>query len=71
VPADLLAKARQVAAQYRTEHGTPITAGKLAVQLRITSELAAQALAVLDRATHSPTQPVPTVNGNRPSGAAR
>ena len=43
----LLAKAREVAQQYRTEHGTPITAGQLAARLRVNSEQATQALAVL------------------------
>jgi hypothetical protein len=59
----LLAKARQVAEQYRTETGTPIRAGQLAAQLRVNSELAAQALAVLDLGPNSPTTPIPTVNG--------
>jgi hypothetical protein len=72
VPADLLAKARKVAAQYRTEHGRPITPGQLAVRLRITSDQATQALAVANLDPNSPTQPVPTVNGTRPrTGAAR
>jgi hypothetical protein len=69
VPGPLLAKAREVARQYRTEHGTPITAGKLAVRLRVTSEQASQALAVLALGSDSPTMPVPTVNGNRPKAA--
>jgi hypothetical protein len=71
VPPDLLAKARRVAAQYRTEHGTPITAGQLALRLKVNSEQAGQALAVLDLAPDSPTEPVPTVNGTRPARAAR
>ena len=68
VPADLLTKAERVARQYRTEHGTPITAGQLAVRLKVTSDEAAQALAVLDLAPNPPTKPIPTVNGNRPQG---
>ncbi|MFC0527245.1 hypothetical protein [Phytohabitans kaempferiae] len=68
VPADVLAKADRVARQYRTEHGTPITAGQLAVRLKVTSEEAAQALAVLDLGPNTPTKPAPTVNGNRPKG---
>jgi hypothetical protein len=68
VPPDLLAKANRVARQYRTEHGTPITPGQLAVRLKVTSEEAAQALAVLNLDRNSPTRPVPTVNGNRPQG---
>ncbi|GAA4470320.1 hypothetical protein [Phytohabitans houttuyneae] len=71
VPADVLAKADRVARQYRTEHGTPITAGQLAVRLKVTSDEAAQALAVLDLAENSPTKPTPTVNGNRPKRTAR
>jgi hypothetical protein len=69
VSPDLLNRARQVARQYRTEHGTPITAGQLAVRLKVTSEEATQALAVLDLASDNPTRPVPTVNGNRPKAA--
>jgi hypothetical protein len=71
VSPDLLAKASQVARQYRTEHGRPITAGQLAVRLPVTSEQATQALAVLDLAPNSPTAPVSTVNGKRPARAAR
>jgi hypothetical protein len=59
----LLAQAREIAEQYRTEHGTPIKAGQLAARLRVNSEQAAQALAVLDLSPNSPTQPQPTVNG--------
>jgi hypothetical protein len=73
VPADLLARATHVARQYRTEHGTPITPGQLAVRLKVTSEQAAQALAVIGlnpNQTTNPTVPTPTVNG-RPVQAAR
>jgi hypothetical protein len=63
VPPAVLARASQVARQYRTEHGTPITAGQLAVRLKVTSEQATQVLAVLDLAADAPTRPVPTVNG--------
>jgi hypothetical protein len=66
VASELLARAAQVARQYRTEHGTPITAGQLAVRLKVTSEQASQALAVLDLGPDSPTTPIPTVNGHRP-----
>jgi hypothetical protein len=68
VPPDLLAKANRIARQYRTEHGTPINPGQLAVRLQVSSEEAAQALAVLDLDRNPPTRPVPTVNGNRPQG---
>ncbi|HET9518815.1 MAG TPA: hypothetical protein VFO77_13930, partial [Actinoplanes sp.] len=64
VPADLLARADQAARQYRTEHGTPITAGQLAARLRVNSELAAQALAVLDLGPNTPTTKIPAVNGS-------
>jgi hypothetical protein len=67
----LLGKAREIAMQYRTEHGTPITANQLAARLRVNSELATQALAVLDLGPHSPTTPIPTVNGNRPKATTR
>jgi hypothetical protein len=70
VPPDLLNRARQVAGQFRTEHGTPITPGQLAVRLKVTSEQATQALAVLGLAPDSPTKPIPTVNGNRPNRAS-
>lgn len=66
----LLAKAREVAEQYRTEHGTPITAGQLATRLRVNSEQAAQALAVLNLGPNNPTTDTPTVNG-RPAKANR
>jgi hypothetical protein len=65
VAPDLLGRAAAVARQYRTEHGTPITAGQLAVRLKVTSEQAAQALTVLNLAPDSPSAPIPTVNGHR------
>jgi hypothetical protein len=71
VPPELAVRATQVARQYRTEHGRPITANQLAVRLKVTTEQATQALAVLDLGPDSPTRPIPTVNGNRPRGAAR
>jgi hypothetical protein len=55
-----------VARQYRTEHGTPITPGQLAVRLKVTSDQATQALAVLNLDPNHPTTPIPTVNGHRP-----
>jgi hypothetical protein len=67
----VLAKAREVARQYRTEHGTPITPGQLAVRLKVTSDQAAQALAVLNLAADSPTRETATVNGHRPQRTAR
>jgi hypothetical protein len=70
VSPDLLGRADTVARQYRTEHGTPISADQLAVRLKVTSEHAAQALAVLNLGPDTPTTPVPTVNG-KPSKATR
>ncbi|MEV8508111.1 hypothetical protein AB0368_25290 [Actinoplanes sp. NPDC051475] len=67
----LLVKAREIAEQYRTEHGVPIKPGQLAARARVNSEQAAQALAVLDLGPDSPTTPIPTVNGKRPSKATR
>ena len=66
----LLTRARETAKQYRSEHGTPITPGQLAVRLKVTSEQASQALAVIDLGPHSPTQQIPTVNG-KPVKATR
>ena len=59
----LLGKAREIAEQYRTDNGVPIKPGQLAARLRVDSELATQALAVLDLGPDSPTTPIPTVNG--------
>jgi hypothetical protein len=70
VPPHLLNRARDLATQFRTEHGTPITAGQLAARLRVNSDQATQALAVLGLADNNPTQPQPTVNGT-PVKAAR
>ena len=67
---DLLNRAHRVAQQYRTEHGTPINAGQLAIRLKVSSEQAAQALAVLGLDPNSPTTAVPTVNG-KPVKATR
>ncbi len=64
VTPDLLARAEQVARQYRTEHGTPINPAQLAARLRVNSEHASQALAVLDLGPDSPTEKIPTVNGS-------
>jgi hypothetical protein len=48
VPPALLARVREVATEYQSEHGTPITAGQLAVRLKVTTDQAAQALAQLN-----------------------
>ncbi len=64
VDPSLLGRADKVARQYRTEHGTPITAGQLAARLRVNSEQATQALAVLDLGPNPPTTKIPTVNGS-------
>jgi len=65
VPSALLARARELAAEYRAEHGTPITPGQLAVRLKVTSEQAAQALALLALDPHTTTSPIAAVNGTR------
>jgi outer membrane biosynthesis protein TonB len=65
VSPQLLAKATTVAGQYRAEHGEPITAGQLAVRLKVTSEQATRLLEAVN------TNPTPTVNGHRPAKAAR
>jgi hypothetical protein len=66
----LLAKAREIAKQYRTEHGTPIKAGQLAARLKVNSDVATQALAVLNLGPDNPTTATPTVNG-KPVKATR
>jgi hypothetical protein len=71
VPPDVLARVRVEVDKYRTEHGTTISPGQLAVRLRVTSEQAQQALAVLNLAQTSPTEPVRTVNGTPPAKATR
>ncbi|PYC67321.1 hypothetical protein C7C45_22985 [Micromonospora arborensis] len=70
VAPDLLARATRVAKQYRTEHGTPITPGQLAVRLKVTSDEATQALAVLDLDSNTDNRPVQPANG-RPVKATR
>ena len=55
---DLTARAAQVAADYQHRHGTPITAGQLAVRLKVTSDVAATIIATLN-----PDTTTPTVNG--------
>jgi hypothetical protein len=64
VDPSMLDRADRVARQYRTEHGTPITAGQLAARLRVNSEQAAQALAVLDLGPNTSTTAIPAVNGS-------
>jgi hypothetical protein len=59
----LLAKAREIATQYRAETGGPIKAGQLAARLRVNSEQAAQALAVLALGPDNPSTPIPAANG--------
>jgi hypothetical protein len=65
VSPQLLAKATSVARQYRAEHGTPLTAGQLAVRLKVTSEQATHLLASMNDDQTTTTTPVPTVNGAR------
>jgi hypothetical protein len=63
VSPQLLARATSVAREYRAEHGTPVTAGQLAVRLKVTSDQATQLLASMDLDQANPT--TPTVNGAR------
>jgi hypothetical protein len=63
VAPDLLDRARTVTRQYRTEHATPITTGQLAVRLKVTTDLAAQLLALADPEP-SGSAPARTVNGH-------
>ncbi|GLW31888.1 hypothetical protein [Actinoplanes regularis] len=71
VSPDLLRRADQMARQYRTEHGEPIKAGQLAARLRVNSETATEALALLSQAPNNATTPIPAVNGNRPNTTTR
>jgi hypothetical protein len=61
VPAGLLAKVREVAQDYQADNGSPITPGQLAVRLKVTTDQAAQALALLNLPT--PSAPNQRVNG--------
>jgi len=56
----LLDRATEVARQYRTDNGTRITPGQLAVRLKVTTDQAAKLLQALD---DTPTPSTPTVNG--------
>jgi hypothetical protein len=64
VTPELLNRVKAEADKYRTEHGTPISPGQIAVRLRVTSEQAQQALALLNLAPDS-AAPSATVNGTR------
>ena len=68
VPAAMLTRAVHLAEAHRTATGQPITAGELAVRMRVNSATAAQLLAVIDLQPNSPTAPLTTVNGT-PVGA--
>jgi hypothetical protein len=63
VPPELLARVRGEADKYQAEHGVPISPGQLAVRLRVTSEQAQQALAVLNL-NQDRQKASPTVNGS-------
>ncbi|RIV29804.1 DUF2637 domain-containing protein [Micromonospora radicis] len=60
-PAALLPNARIVAAAHEKAHGEPITAGQLAVRLRVPTNTAADILTALN--THNPTINDKTHNG--------
>jgi hypothetical protein len=59
-----IARARELAAQFRAQHGTPITAGTLAVRLRIPTEQASQLLTEIENVPS-----VTPVNGQRVTAA--
>jgi hypothetical protein len=65
VSPELLDRATQVARKHRSDNGTRITPGQLAVRLKVTTEQATNLLASID------DQPVstPTVNGRRTEAA--
>jgi len=65
VPAALLTRARHLAQAHHATTGSPITAGELAVRLRVNSDTATQVLTVLDLAPDHPNRPITTVNGHR------
>jgi hypothetical protein len=69
VPPALVARARELAAEYEAEHGTPITPGQLAVRLKVHSDEAAQAFAVLHLDTAQP--PTRTTLNGQPVKANR
>jgi hypothetical protein len=62
VPAALLARVREVAKEYQTEHGTPISAGQLAVRLKVSTDQAQQALALINLPPNREA-PITSVNG--------
>jgi Protein of unknown function (DUF2637) len=64
VPPELLDRATRIVRQYRTEHGTPITTGQLAVRLQVPSGIASNLLAAVN-SQDNPTTPTTTVNGAR------
>ncbi len=64
VSPDLLDRATRVARQYRTEHGTPITTGQLAVRLQVPSDTAGLLLATVN-SSDQPSTATTAVNGSR------
>lgn len=64
VSPSLIDRAAEVARQYRTDTDTPITAGQLAVRMKVTTALATQLLAAIDTRPDSTTAPVPALNGH-------
>jgi len=70
IPTSLLTRARYLADAHSETEGTPITAGKLAAQMRVNSDVARQILAVLNLDPARVAKPVTPVNGN-PVGALR
>jgi hypothetical protein len=64
VPVALLARAKEIAKAHLATNGVPITAGELAVRLRVASVMSAQIVASLDLLPDSPTKPAAALNGS-------
>ena len=70
LPPALVSRVKQVADEYQKEHGTPITPGQLAVRLKVTTDQAQQALALLTLPPNRPNPTATNVNG-QPVKASR
>jgi hypothetical protein len=64
VPVALLARAKEIAKAHLATNGVPITAGELAVRLRVASAMSIQIVAALDLLPDSPTKPAAALNGS-------
>jgi hypothetical protein len=63
-----VARVKQVADEYQNQNGTPITPNQLAVRLKVTTDQAQQALALL---TLPPNRPTTTTVNGQPAKANR